>query len=163
MKADLLNSLIDSINNTSDCEDEIYEYVNKLNAINDAIFDVLHYIENHELSRPGKIAMMDELQDLRKQRRDIKQMWEIYNTYGINRNKLVQKENREFLIHALKQKDKELNSEYRYRYYTEETLNELNIQKRGPGRPKKVELAYNNNEDENHKKVEEDNLGRLLN
>lgn len=158
MKTDLLNKLIDSINNTSDCENEIYEYVNKLNEVNDAIFDIMHYIENHELSRSGKIAIMDELQDLRKQRRDIKQMREIYNTYGTNRNKLTQKENREFLIHALKQKDKELNTEYRYRHYTEETLNELNKEtKRGPGRPKKVELAYNNNEDENHK-VEEDNL-----
>lgn len=157
MKTDLLNKLIDSINNTSDCENEIYEYVNKLNDVNDAIFDIMHYIENHELSRSGKIAIMDELQDLRRHRRDIKQMWEIYNTYGTNRNKLTQKENREFLIHALKQKDKELNTEYRYRHYTEDEINELNKETRGPGRPKKVELAYNNNEQENHK-VEEDNL-----
>lgn len=129
-KDKLLNKLIDSIGNLSKVEDGIYTYVNKLDEVNNAIFDIMHYIENHELTRNGKERIMDTLQELRIQRRDIKQMWELYNMYGNNRNKLCQRDHREFMICSLKEKDKDLDSQYRYRYYTEDQLDELNKEKK---------------------------------
>ena len=109
MKKDkLLNTLIDNIQSITEVESDIYNYVNNLEEIEWRIRDILHYLEVTPISRSGAIVLMEELQKLRIERRYIKQMWEIWNTYGANRAKLQEKSNRDFLIAELHKKDKSL-------------------------------------------------------
>ena len=156
MKKDkLLNTLIDNIQSITEVESDIYNYVNNLEEIEWRIRDILHYLEVTPISRSGAIVLMEELQKLRIERRYIKQMWEIWNTYGANRAKLQEKSNRDFLIAELHKKDKSLQTTYNYRQYTKEELDAMNEDKSLP-RKRKGEIisnneifsSYNNNEEE---------------
>lgn len=151
-KDKLLNTLIDNIKSITEVESDIYNYVNNLEEIEWRIRDILHYLEVTPISRSGAIVLMEELQKLRIERRYIKQMWEIWNTYGANRAKLQEKSNRDFLIAELNKKDKSLQTTYNYRFFTKEELDKMNEDKNLP-RKRKVEIlnmpkSYNNIKEE---------------
>lgn len=148
MKDKLLKDLVDSISSVSVAEDEIYKYCDWLDEIQWKIRDIEHYLEKKDITKTGATNLIALLQELRIERRQIKQMWELYNVYGTNREKLKAKEWREFLIAELHKKDKELQTDYNYRQFTEDYLDELNIEKPSKrGRPRK-NITYNNIEEE---------------
>ena len=111
MKDSLLNNLIDSIEKVTEAESDIYDYCSNLDEIQNKIRDIEHYLENHIISRSGAIELISLLQQLRIERRQIKQMWELWNTYGLNRDKLKTKEWRGFLVQELHKKDNQLQTE----------------------------------------------------
>lgn len=148
MKDDLLKGLIDSIEGLSEAENNLYDYCQELEVVQGKIRDIEHYLENHIISRSGAIQLMALLQELRIERRQIKQMWELYNVYGANREKLKAKEWREFLIAELHKKDKELQTKYNYRQFEESYLDELNEDKPLPKGRKAKNISYNNIEKE---------------
>ena len=156
MKKDsLLANLIDSIRKVSEAEGEIYDYCQELEIVQDKIRDIEHYLENHIISRNGAIELMALLQELRIERRQIKQMWEIWNVYGVNREKIKTKEWREFLVTELHKKDKELQTQYKYRQFDESYLDELNEDKPLPKGRKPKNISYNNIEKEEKLNEEE--------
>lgn len=155
-KEKLLSDLISNIKNITQIESDIYDYVNELEEVEWRIRDILHYLEVTPISRSGAIALMEELQKLRIKRRYIKQMWEIWNTYGANRAKLQEKNHRDFLIAELYKKDKALQTTYNYRFFTKEELDELNKDIALPRKKRNESMiisndvikSYNNNEEE---------------
>lgn len=148
MKDDLLQNLIDKIIGLSEIEGEIYDYVTSLNDIQEKIQDIEHYLEDEVITRNGAINLIALLQQLRIERRQVKQMWELWNVYGDNREKLKQKDYREFLCNSLRKKDKELQTQYKYRQFDKEYLDQLNEDKPLP-RGRKVRISsYNNIEEE---------------
>lgn len=155
-KEKLLNDLIDNIKNITQIESDIYDYVNELEEVEWRIRDILHYLEVTPISRSGAIALMEELQKLRIKRRYIKQMWEIWNTYGSNRAKLQEKNHREFLIAELHKKDKSLQTTYNYRYFTKEQLDELNKDVALPRKKKNESMIITNNIIESYNNSEEE-------
>lgn len=154
-KEELLNKVINSINNLTAMEEEVYNYVNRLDEVEWRIRDILHYLEVTPITRAGAIELIDELQNLRIERRYIKQMWELWNVYGKNRMKLCEKGHRDFLITELHKEDKSLQTTYNFRQYTKEQLDAMNEDKSLP-RKRKGEIistnelfsSYNNNEEE---------------
>ena len=158
MKDQLLESLISAISNLDEVESAIYEYVNTLDVVQNKIMDIEHYLEFNDLTDAARIEFVNLLQYLRKERRQIKQMWEIYNTYGNNRDKLKQKDYRSFLIAELNKTNNRLDTKYRNRVYSEEFLNEINKDRR---KPRKLETIlagqlYNNNVEEKSNYDEEE-------
>lgn len=147
-KQELLDNLIASIAGVTNAETEIYDYCSELSVIQDKIGDIEHYLENKPISRNGAINLIALLQDLRIERRQIKQMWEIWNVYGIGREKLKQKDYRERLIMELRKKDKELQTNYKYRQFDEEYLDSLNEDIPLPKGRKPKKVSYNNIEEE---------------
>ena len=156
MKKDkLLNTLIDNIQSITEVESDIYNYVNNLEEIEWRIRDILHYLEVTPITRSGAIELINELQNLRIERRYMKQMWELWNVYGKNRMKLGERNHRDFLIAELHKEDKSLQTTYNYRQYTKEELDAMNEDKSLP-RKRKGEIisnneifsSYNNNEEE---------------
>ena len=151
-KKKLLKELIDNIHSLTEIESEIHDYVNQLDEVEWRIRDILHYLEVTPITRSGAIEIINELQRLRIERRYIKQMWELYNVYGGNRQKLQQKDHRDFLIADLYKKDKSLQTLYNYRYYTKEDLDKLNEDKNLPRKKKNeiittsdlIDNSYNN-------------------
>lgn len=148
MKDELLKNLVDSITNVTDAESKIYEYCERLDEVQWKIRDIEHYLEKKDITKTGASNLIALLQELRIERRQIKQMWELWNVYGTNREKLKVREWREFLITELHKKDKELQTEYNYRFLSEEYLDQLNTEKPSKrGRPRK-NITYNNIEEE---------------
>lgn len=84
--------------------------------------DLLHYIENNKLSAFECYRLIKEMKDIRTNRRKIKNDMELTKTFDINKNKLLLKENRTFLINELYKRDKQLKTRYVNRYYQEEDL-----------------------------------------
>lgn len=154
-KEELLNKVINSINNLTAMEEEVHNYVNQLDDIEWKIRDILHYLEVTPITRSGAIELINELQNLRIERRYMKQMWELWNVYGKNRMKLGERNYRDFLIAELHKEDKSLQTTYNYRQYTKEELDAMNEDKSLP-RKRKGEIisnneifsSYNNNEEE---------------
>ena len=147
-KDELLDNLISSISNITNAEVEIYDYVSELNIIQEKIHDIEHYLEYKPITRNGAINLIKLLQDLRIERRQIKQMWEIWNVYGTGREKLKQKDYRDRLIAELRKKDKELQTQYKYRQFEEQYLDLLNEDKPLPKGRKPKKVTYNNIEEE---------------
>ena len=106
LKDKLLDELVASISNITEAESNIYDCCQKLEETQNKIGDIEHYLEDHEITRNGAINLISLLQKLRIERRQIKQMWEIWNVYGLNREKLNKKIIENFLSTILERKIK---------------------------------------------------------
>lgn len=119
--------------------EEIQALINKLNEVDEynqslgdklsledkKICDLLHYIENNKLSAFECYRIVKELRSVRVIRRKIKNDIEIAKTLDANKNKLISKDYRQFLMSELYKKDKQLNTKYNNRYYQENEIEEM--------------------------------------
>ena len=99
--------------------------VNELSMLDEKTSDLLHLIENNKTKASACCKIIKEIREIRIKRRKVKQDLEISRIYNEQKNKLITKENRMFLIQELTKKEKSLNTEYKNRQYTEEELKEL--------------------------------------
>ena len=98
---------------------------NELSMLDEKISDLLHLIENNKMKASACCKIIKEIKEIRTKRRKVKQDLEISRIYNEQKNKLITKENRMFLIQELAKKEKSLNTEYKNRQYTEEELKEM--------------------------------------
>lgn len=121
-------NVIEKINEVIDTLNEIDEYSNSLSdklSIHDGKEqDILHRLE-------GKINILwcykviKELHNNRLERRKVKNDMELLARYNEHKNKLISKENRQFILTELHKREKLLNQPYKNRQYTEEEFNQL--------------------------------------
>lgn len=119
--------------------EEVKEIISKLNAIdsyNSSLSqqlsiidkkqqDILHLIESQKISAFEAYRIIKELRKVRIERRRIKNDMELLRVYDENKNKLSSNENRQFLLHEVCKKEKNLNTEYKYQEYTKEELESI--------------------------------------
>ena len=119
--------------------EEVKEVISKLNAIDSynsslpqqlSIIDkkqqdILHLIESQKISAFEAYRIIKELRQVRIERRKIKNDMELLRVYDENKNKLSSNENRQFLLHEVCKKEKNLNTEYKYQEYTKEELESI--------------------------------------
>lgn len=119
--------------------EEVKEVISKLNAIdsyNSSLSqqlsvidkkqqDILHLIEKQKISAFEAYRIIKELRQVRIERRKIKNDMELLRVYDENKNKLSSNENRQFLLHEVCKKEKNLNTEYKYQEYTKEELESI--------------------------------------
>ena len=119
--------------------EEVKEIISKLNAIdnyNSSLSqqlsvidkkqqDILHLIESQKISAFEAYRIIKELRQVRIERRKIKNDMELLRVYDENKNKLSSNENRQFLLHEVCKKEKNLNTEYKYQEYTKEELESI--------------------------------------
>ena len=121
--------VIEEINEVVDRLNKIDEYFStlpeKLNKLNNKQLDLLHYIENTKINIVWCYRMIKEMKKVRIERRKVKNDIELSNKFGELKTKLLSKENRQFLLAELHKKDKQINSEYKNREYTEEELQKI--------------------------------------
>lgn len=87
--------------------------------------DLLHLIENNTLKTSQCYRIIRELHKIRIERRKIKNDIELMKTYRQNQQKLLNCESRKFIIPEIGKMEKQLNSTYKNRVYTEEELKEM--------------------------------------
>lgn len=119
--------------------EEVKEVISKLNEIDSynsslpqqlSIIDkkqqdILHLIESQKISAFEAYRIIKELRQVRIERRKIKNDMELLRVYDENKNKLSSNENRQFLLHEVCKKEKNLNTEYKYQEYTKEELESI--------------------------------------
>lgn len=87
--------------------------------------DLLHYIENNKLKTNECYRIIKELNNIRIQRRKIKNDIEIGNKYNEHKCKLASLENRKFLLNELYKKEKTLGTKYKNKGYTNEEIESI--------------------------------------
>lgn len=98
----------------------------QLSTVNEKIQDLLHYIENNKINILWCYRMVNQLKQLRIERRKIKNDMEILTKFKENKTKLVSNiDNRKFLLVEVCKKEKSLNTTYKNRQYTEEELQKI--------------------------------------
>ena len=122
-----------------DIIEEVKEITTKLNALDEynknlyherdvydeKTIDILHYIENNNLTTAERYRIVKELKNIRTERRKVKNDIELSRVYNDNKNKLSSENNRQFLLQELYNRKKTLGIKYKNRQYTEEELEEI--------------------------------------
>lgn len=117
---------IQKIINELDELDEYYESLNyKLSDIDLKIQDLLHYLEYNKIRISWIYRYVSELQKLRLERRQIKNDIFILSKFNENKNKLIGSKNRTFLVNEIHKAEKQLESPYKNRQYSDDELNNL--------------------------------------
>ena len=87
--------------------------------------DLLHYIENNKINVLWCYRMIKEIKVLREERRKIKNDMELLSKYSEQKNKIISKENRQFLMTEIYKKEKLLGKNYTNKQYTEEEMQKI--------------------------------------
>ena len=120
----------DKIIEVSKLLDELDKYddslSNLLSNVDSKICDLMHLIENNVLRTNQCYRVIRELHKLRLERRKIKNDMDLIQVLKFEKNKLLNIENRKFLLSAIgKENKRHQNAKYINRVYTEEEIKKL--------------------------------------
>ena len=101
----------------ADLDDYFNELPNLQSQIDEELSDLLHYIENNDLTPKQSTKMIKLLKQKRMVRRGLCNDYEIKKTYSTHRNKLAIETQRPFFLMEIRKTTKKLNQQYRYRRF----------------------------------------------
>ena len=122
---DIIKNLTNAITLLDEIESELNNSPAMQSNIDSKLSDIYHYIESNKLNTSQRYRIVGILADLRKERREILNDYELLKTFKNNEAKLCQKDNRKMLLAEIRKKEKQLQTVYKNRIYTEEELKEL--------------------------------------
>lgn len=117
-----LDNAIQILNRVDEYIDTLVE---ELSNYDKRTTDLLHYIENNNLNAPQSCKIIKEIKKIRQERRKIKNDMELSKVYKDNINKLVNIDSRNMLMTKVHKTEKQLESEYQNRIYTQEDINNI--------------------------------------
>jgi len=118
----IMQKIIESQIKLQEIDDYFNELPNLQSKVDEEIQDLLHYIENNELTPKQSVKMIKILHDKRQERRLLCNDFEIKKAYGENKNKMISSSQRPFLLNIMYQKEKSLRTQYKNRRYTEDEI-----------------------------------------
>ena len=117
---------LQEITNTLNELDTYYDgLANELSVIDLKIQDLLHYIENNNISILWSYKYIVELKKLRMERRRIKRDMFILSKYNEHKNKIISSGNRQFLMSEVYKAEKQLDTPYKNRQYKDEEIEKI--------------------------------------
>ena len=99
--------------------------VSRLSDLDSKEQDILHYIENNRLNPLWCYNILKKIKNIRMERRKVKNDIELMSKYNDLKNRLSSKDNREFILSQLHIKEKQLNTVYKNRKYSEEDIRDI--------------------------------------
>lgn len=117
--------LDNSIKTLNKVDEYIDTLVEELSNYDKRTTDLLHYIENNSLNAPQSCKIIKEIKKIRQERRKIKNDMELSKVYKDNINKLVNADSRKILMTKIHKIEKQLESKYQNRIYTQEDIDNL--------------------------------------
>lgn len=117
-----IKNIVDKLDRIDDYSDSLSD---KLSVVDSKLQDLLHYIENNKINVLWCYRMIKEIKVLREERRKIKNDMELLSKYNENKNKIISKENRQFLMTEIYKKEKLLGKNYTNKQYTEEEMQKI--------------------------------------
>lgn len=125
----IIINIIEELDNAIQILNSIDEYTNtladELSNYDKMTTDLLHFIENNTLNTSQSAKIIKEIKKIRQERRKIKNDMELSKVYKDNINKLVNTDNRSMLMSKIHKTEKQLESEYQNRIYTQEDIDNL--------------------------------------
>lgn len=122
-------NVIEEINDVVEKLDKIDEYNNSLtdnlSELDCKQQDLLHYIENNKINVLWCYRMIKEIKQIRQKRRKVKNDMELLSKYNEHKNKMISKENRQFLLAEVYKKEKMLSKNYTNKQYTDEEMQKI--------------------------------------
>ena len=82
-------------------------------------------IENNKINVLWCYRMLKEIKFLRQERRKIKNDMELLSKYNEHKNKIISKDNRQFLLTEVYKKEKTLGKKYVNKQYTEDEMQKI--------------------------------------
>lgn len=98
-------------------DDYFNELPNLQSKIDEELSDLLHYIENNQLTPKQSTKMIKLIQQKRLVRRGLLKDYEMKKVYNTYKGKMTIDTQRDFFLMEIYKKAKELNSQYRYRQF----------------------------------------------
>ena len=108
-----------------DLDNYFNELPNLQSQIDEELSDLLHYIENNDLTPKQSTKMVKLLKQKRMVRRGLCNDYEIKKIYNTHKGKLAIEKQRTFFLSEIYKKAKELNSTYKSRQLSDEQIKEL--------------------------------------
>lgn len=122
-------NVIEEIKEVIEKLDKIDEYnsslTDNLSELDCKQQDLLHYIENNKINVLWCYRMIKEIKQIRQKRRKVKNDMELLYKYNEQKNKMISKENRQFLLTEIYKKEKTLSKNYTNKQYTEEDIQKI--------------------------------------
>lgn len=108
---------------------DLDNYFNELpslqSQVDEELSDLLHYIENNDLTPKQSTKMIKLLKQKRMVRRGLCNDYEIKKIYNVHKGKMTTDTQRPFFLSEIHKKAKELNSTYKSRQLSDEQIKEL--------------------------------------
>lgn len=108
---------------------DLDNYFNELpslqSQIDEELSDLLHYIENNDLTPKQSTKMIKLLKQKRMARRGLCNDYEVKKIYNAHKGKMTTDAQRPFFLSEIHKKAKELNSTYKSRQLSDEQIKEL--------------------------------------
>lgn len=121
----IVEELDDCVKKLNEIDEYINTLVDELSNYDKRTTDLLHFIENNNLNAPQSCKIIKEIKKVRQERRKIKNDMEISKSYKDNINKLIGIDNRSMLLTKIHKTEKQLESEYQNRIYTQEDIDNI--------------------------------------
>lgn len=117
---------ITEVNNVLDELDEYSESLNdRLSEVDGRTQDLLHYVEENNLSVWWVYKFVRELKKIRMERRQIKNDIAIMYEYNKSKNKLISKDMRKFMLNDVHKREKQLNQPYKNSKYEDGEIEKI--------------------------------------
>lgn len=137
-----INTIVDMLNELDDWIEELPSSQSKVDSL---ISDYRHLLKENIFKEKSAYKIALKMKEAELLRANLKQDIDMVNTYNTYKNRLISRDNRQFLMNELYKKTKEWNHSYKYRVLTEaEVDNLLSEEKKKRGRPKKEEVNDGN-------------------
>lgn len=117
-----IKNIVEKLDKIDDYSDSLSD---KLSVVDSKLQDLLHYVENNKINVLWCYRMIKEIKMLREERRKIKNDMELLSKYSEQKNKIISKENRQFLMTEIYKKEKLLGKNYTNKQYTEEEMQKI--------------------------------------
>ena len=121
--------IIEEVTEAIDILNKVDEYgsnlVERLSILDSKEQDLLHYIENNKIGIFWCYRMIKEIKSVREERRKVKNDMELMTRFNEVKSKISSKENRQFILTELHKREKQLQTVYKNRQYTEEDMERI--------------------------------------
>lgn len=121
--------IVSQILNITQQIENLDDYFNNLSTmqsqIDEELSDLLHYIENNDLTPKQSAKIVKIIKEKRAIRRGLCNDYEIKKVYNAHKGKLTIDTQRQFFLNEIYKKAKELNSKYKNRQLSDDDIKEL--------------------------------------
>lgn len=118
-----IEEIISAIDTLNKFEDRKNLLVNSLSELDLEQQDLLHYIENEKFNAVDGYKLSKKIKEIRTERRKVKNELAMISIFEANSNKLINLDNRRFLIATLGKENKRItSSKYTYKKISKEEI-----------------------------------------
>lgn len=123
---DVMAKVTEAIELLNDIDEYNGTLVNKLSELDCKEQDLLHYIEDNRINMLWCYNMVKKIKEIRLERRKIKNDMELMREYNDLKNRLASSDTgRRFIIAELHKKEKQLQTTYKNRQYSEDDVRDI--------------------------------------